>query len=165
MDNNYDGFADVINENTGIFGEEAASMDNGLKAFDGARTVPKPDGVYVEMHCRSCGNPVRITVEWGEIIAIKYNVAPQLAYRGTKDLVRDITEWGFSPEQQAWIPKNTCGRCNSVCAPQFKPEEAEQHLAVARRNSWFSPRYEQMAATRCSQVVQSMQQQQQMARR
>jgi len=154
---NYDGFADIINGNSGIFGTDVSSMENGLTAFDSAKTIPKPQGVFVEMHCRQCGNPVRITVEWGEIVAIRYNVAPQLAYRGTRGFVNDVTDWGFSAEQQAWIPKNTCQRCTSICAPGFKPEEAEQHLAVGRRNRWFSPQWEQQAATRCSQMVQQAQ--------
>ena len=149
----FDGFDDIIQGNAGIFGSDVPAMENGLTAFDSTRTVPQRDGVHVEMHCRKCGAPVRITVEWGEIVAVRYNVPAHVAYQGTTGFVGEPTSWGFSPEQQAWFPNSSkcpSGRgCSESCAPFFKPEEAEKHLAVARRNQWFPPKWESAASTVC----------------
>ncbi len=144
----------------GIFGDDASGIDNGLTAFDSAATVPAKEGVHVEMQCRACGRPVRVTAEWGEMIAVKYNVPAHIAFQGTPFVSQPPTQWFFSKEQEAWCPMNKCRTCNELCSPGFKPDEAEKHLSVARRNGWFAPNFETPASTRASQTAAAMAQHQ-----
>jgi hypothetical protein len=157
----YDSFGDIINRSDGIFsGNEAniAGQDGGLQAHDTARTQATMEGVAVEMQCRGCPRPLRLTVEYPELVAIKYNVPPQEVFRRYPQYVRGVTEWRYSPSEQAWWPVTRCSGCQNIVGPMFTPEEAEHHLARARRNAWINPAGEQQVSQLAYATVQAMQQ-------
>lgn len=155
----FDKFGDIINGNNGIFGAESAAMEQGLANFDSARTVATADGVVVEMACRGCGRGVKLTLEYPELVAVKYNVAPHVAFHGKPNIVRNPVAWAYSPREQAWWPNYPCSHCRTPCAPLVTPEEAEKHLAKARRNNWINPQGEQYVASIAGAAAQAQAQQ------
>lgn len=168
-DREHDRFADIINKNAGIFGNDGAAMDHALGAFDSAPTRAVEDGVSVHMSCRGCGKPADLKIEYPEIIAVKYNVPPQLAFpqgqaaapgQRPTVVIKRPTDWAYSPENRAWWPKIPCQRCGTVLAPMFTPDEAETHLRVARRSQWIDGNGEaylsQIAQARAGLFHQSM---------
>lgn len=159
-DEEFDRFGDVINGNNGIFGSDTAAMEQGLINFDTARTVGTAQGVVVEMACRGCGRGAKLLVEYPELVAVKYNVAPHIAFHGKPNILQNPVPWAYSPREQAWWPSYPCNHCRTPIAPLVTPEEAESHLAKARRNRWIDPVGEQYVAKIASDVAQQVQQQQ-----
>jgi hypothetical protein len=140
MSVDHDNFSDLIGQSTGIFGGTDANIagpEGGLQSFDKPSTTPTPQGVAVGMSCRGCGRPAQLMVEYPELVAIKYGVSPLYAFQGmSPPPLSEPIEWRYSTSQQGWFPVKTCGWCHTLCAPIFSPEEAEAHLARARRNGW-----------------------------
>ena len=155
----FDRFGDVINGNNGIFGSDTAAMEQGLVNFDTARTVATAQGVVVEMACRGCGRGVKLTIEYPELVAVKYNVAPHIAFQGQPNILQNPVPWAYSPREQAWWPHYPCNHCRTPCAPLMTPEEAEGHLAKARRNRWIDTAGEQYVAGIASRAAAAQQQQ------
>jgi hypothetical protein len=147
----FDGFGDIINRSDGIFGASEpniAGQDGGLKAHDSVRTQATQHGVAVEMQCRGCPRPLRLTVEYPELVAIKYNVPPQevaryAAAQRLPPVLQEVTEWRYSQQQQAWWPVQTCSGCRNIVGPMFTPEEADELLRKARRMGWIDAKGEE----------------------
>jgi len=161
MSNQYDSFGDIINRSDGIFGAtepNIAGQDGGLKAHDTVRTQATPEGVAVEMQCRGCPRPLRLTVEYPELVAIKYNVQPQEVFKGAPQFVKSLTEWRYSQTEQAWWPVTRCSGCQNIVGPMFTPEEAEAHLRKARQMGWVDPRGEEYVSKLAYATIQAMQQ-------
>jgi hypothetical protein len=97
---------------------------------------------------------VKLTIDWAELVAVKYNVPPQLCFRNQPTLVRNPIDWMYSPRERAWWPNYPCSTCRCPCAPLINAEEAEKHLAEARRARWIDPQGEQYAMSICAQVAQ-----------
>jgi len=133
----FDAFADIVNDQNGIFAEEAAALAPALTNFDSTQTVAQPDGVHITMYCRGCGRTVDVTVGYHEMVAMKYRCPPQAAYQGTRAAVS--TEYAWSAPHGAFYPRTTCSGCGHFCAPLITPDEAERHLQQARANGWIRP--------------------------
>lgn len=160
-----DAFSDMAGgEQNGIFGAEAAALDAGLADFDTAKTTAQPHGVTVQMRCRGCGRTKQLVVEYPELVAIKYNVPPQIAFRGQANIISSPAEWKFSHKNRAWYPNSPCSSCQHPCSPLFTPEEAEMHLAKARRGGWINPVAEKSVSQIAHSVGVQLQQQQQQRR-
>ena len=136
MTDKYDQFSDIVQSQAGIFGRDAAAMENGLHAHDSVQTSVMQDGVHVSMSCRKCGNPRDVTIEWPELIAIKYQISPHEAYRGAQ-VNFHVVPWQYSPRQDGWYPLLQCQGCGEYTSPIVTPHEAEAHLQTARMRGWF----------------------------
>jgi hypothetical protein len=159
---NYDQFGDVINNQAGIFGAGQPNIGDGLHGFETPTTRVVPDGVAVEMDCRKCGSPARITLSFQEMVAVMYNIAPHFAFHGMQQqlgLPGGLTEWRYSTGQEAWFPVIACNRCGEALAPLFTPDEAEHHLRKARQNQWINPAGERHVAQVCVEAVNRLKQQ------
>jgi hypothetical protein len=168
MDDRHDNFSDVINKSTGIFDQGSASIagsEGGLTDFERPSTVPQPDGVAVGMSCRGCGRPAELIIEYPELVAIKYNVAPHVAFApqhippGIPAPIVEPVEWRYSTSQQAWFPIRLCQWCGTVCAPLISSDEATAHLVKAARNGWTRPDAEKQLSVIAYQVAQRLAQQ------
>jgi len=150
MPDQYDAFGDIINKSDGIFGgteSNIAGQDGGLKAHDTPRTQATASGVAVEMQCRGCPRPLRLTVDYPELVAVKYNVAPQDVFAAYPQFVHGIlTKWTYSSREQAWWPETRCSGCQNIAGPMFTPEEAEFHLRKARQMGWIDPQGEEFVS-------------------
>lgn len=150
----FDAFGDIVQKEVGIFGG-----GGGLEAHDSLNTTATPTGVKVMGSCRSCGKPEQVEVEYGELIGVKYNVAPDVAFRNTP-FVKDLSPWGYSNVTNGWFPVVKCNHCRELLPMHFTTAEAEKHLATARVNRWINPLFERDAAMRADQVAKSSQYQQ-----
>jgi hypothetical protein len=151
--NDFDAFGDIINTQTGIFSGESAGIEPGLQNFDRAQTVAKPDGVKIVMHCRAvagsgqgCGRAVEIDIEYPELVALKYGISPHAAFQGQPNVSAQPGEWRYNEREQAWFPLLACPNCRTLTLVFVTPEEAEKHLATARRQGWINPKGEQFAS-------------------
>jgi len=156
----YDAFGDVINESNGIFSAEASNIagrNGGLTAHDQAKTVPMQQGVMVIMNCRGCPRPLQITIEYPELVAIKYGVSPHEAFARHPHIVQELTEWRYNPDQ-GWWPVRVCPGCRNIAGPMFTFEEAEALLSNARRRNWIHTAGEQGVAAIAHQVANSKRQ-------
>ena len=79
--NDYDRFADVQEDVHGIFGADQPGMEPGLQKLESVHAQATGDGVIMQMSCQGCGVPTHITVEWPELVAMKYGVNPVVAFR------------------------------------------------------------------------------------
>jgi hypothetical protein len=109
------------------------------------------------MSCRGCGRGVKLTVEYPELVAIKYSVAPHVAFANQPGVLNSPCQWAYSPRERAWWPNYPCSHCRTPVAPLITADEAEKHLAEARRSSWIDPNGEQYCAKVCSAVSQQQQ--------
>lgn len=165
--NEFDGFGDIINQANGIFGateSNVAGQDGGLQAHDSARTQATPDGVAVEMQCRGCPRPLRLTVEYPELIALRYQISPHEVVAMFPDFgrqLREVTVWQYSPMHQAWWPNRQCSGCGNFVAPLFTPEEADGHIRKAKRMQWINEAGEQYLSQMAYGAMQRKQQAQQ----
>lgn len=137
---NHDRFDDILMRETGIFAEGSGSLGDGLSDFDTAKTIPSQEGVEVEMRCRHCGKPCRLCMEWGEMIAVAHDVAPQMAY-GPQigSVIKSPVPWAWSRVNQMWWPQLSCSQCQSPCGPMFSADEAKRHVQVAMQRRWIDP--------------------------
>jgi hypothetical protein len=160
--NDFDAFGDIINSQTGIFAGESAGLEPGLENFDRAQTVAKNDGVKVVMHCRAvagsgqgCGRAIQLSIEYPELVALKYGISPHAAYAGST-VMADPAEWRYNEREQAWFPLQSCPNCRTLTLVFVTPEEAEKHLATARRQGWIDPRGEQFASQVAAQRAKQL---------
>lgn len=159
----FDAFGDIINSQTGIFSDESASLEPGLHNFDRAQTVETPQGVKVVMHCRQvvgsgqgCGRSIELTIEWPELVALKYGISPHAAYAGRAEIMNEPGEYRYSPRQQAWHPVQGCPNCRTLVLVFVTAEEAEKHLTNARRQGWINPAGEQHASRVAAGAAQAL---------
>ena len=153
-DANFDAFGDIINHESGIFGDSEpniAGAGGGLKAHDTPKTLATPEGVVVEMQCRGCPRPLRITVEYPELYCVMRNLNPQEVLRYAPNQVSDVVPWGYS--QNAWWPHCECRSCRTPALPMFTSREAATHLQNAKQMGWINPQGEAMMARLCDQVI------------
>lgn len=129
----YDAFGDIINEQTGIFGTEQASLQPGLKNHDSVSSRTVAEGVVLQMSCQGCGRPTHCTIEWPELVALKYGVNPVIAFRMAPGILRDPTPWEYLPHEGAWRPQMRCRHCNFHFPVRIDPSEPERLLARGRR--------------------------------
>ena len=133
-DQAWDGFGDVIEGSGGIFNES-----DGLKAYDSVRHQTTPEGLLVECHCASCGRARHVTIGWPELVALKYNVSPEEAFRGTP-YQQYGSSWQVTDQTKgvryAWYPAGLRCRCgNNFQRPLVSPGGRQGFSFAFRRTS------------------------------
>lgn len=135
----FDAFGDIINEQAGIFGNEQAGLEPGLSKHDAVHAKPTPQGVVLQIACQGCGRPTHMTVEWPEMVALKYGVNPVVAFRQHRGVLNDPTPWEFLPHEGSWRPDLRCRQCKFHFPVRLEPHEPERYLSAARRAGYINP--------------------------
>lgn len=135
----YDRFADVQEDVHGIFGADQPGMEPGLKKHESVLAKPTREGVVLELSCQGCGKPTKMTIEWPEVVALKYGVNPVIAFRAHPGVVKFPTRWEFLPHEHSWRPEMKCRHCQFWIPLRISPDEPERFLKVGRRNGLIHP--------------------------
>lgn len=138
-----DYFDDVLNSD-GTDGHGGGVLDSlGLKDYDNIDTVVAPQGADVRLSCWGCNRPVKVTLEWPELIAVGMNQPgrPPVLPPG----------WRYSPNNQTAFVSLGCQRCGNKegISVHMTPEEAKQHVSRGVNAGFVSPQM-------ISQVQQQM---------
>jgi hypothetical protein len=153
-----EGFEDaenIINGQKGIFGDDCAGLcgDSAMTAFSSAPRVTTPQGVIYDVVCENGDSGLtKILVEWPEIIAMKVNISPHLAFQGQQGYPQ--TQWGFDSKEQAWYPDVRCSRCNWPFRLMVSPGEIESNLRAGVSKGFLSDQDVQRIAQHCAMVRQ-----------
>ena len=160
MTQSFDGFGDVIEAGSGIFGSS-----DGLEAFDSVRHRYAPEGLVVEAHCGACGRARHLTIDWPEVIALKYNVSPSEAYSQHPAMRQYASPWMNTSAAQArgvayaWYPQGAvrCSKCGTdFSRALIRPGECDGHLKEARRNGWMPPQAERAFSQQAAGVARQL---------
>ena len=97
----YDNFADVVEDEAGIFGGSKGA----LSKHDGVQTTPTAEGVCFDLGCVACGKKKLFTLPWAEIVSLKYGVVPAA-------WLPNGSNWGFGSARPgtpaAWRAQVPC---------------------------------------------------------
>jgi len=127
----YDQFNDIKHGSYGMFDNSA------IKAHDSVRAAVTPGGVVLEFECQGCSGGQQLTLEWPEVVALKYGVDPAFVYRGRPNIVREPMSFQPIADENAWRPVAACSKCNWHYAIRIGFEEPEQWLMRARRSNYI----------------------------
>lgn len=142
----FDAFGDVINRTNGIFGE--ALVEN-----DSVRTATTREGLAIEFYCQTCGQPLRLIIEWPEVICLKYGVDPSRA-------INSPTRWFWKNDENAWASDLRCGKCNGGTGIRIKASEPARAIEDARRRRLIDPMMERQLSAQVAQIAQQIRAQQ-----
>jgi hypothetical protein len=145
----YDEFIDVKNSSLGIFGEGA------LQDHDAVKHKVVRDGVNFEFECAGCGRSTRITVEWPELVAIKYGHNPAIVFARYPQIVDTPMSWTYRPQEEGWAPDAKCPHCGFTFALRMAPGEPEAYLKAGRRANFINPAGEQQVSAICTAAAQN----------
>ena len=146
----YDEFQDIVNTTTGVFGGEALDEHHRVKA------VPQAQGVLLEFTCQGCNAGIQLTLEWPEVIALKYGVDPALAFRGRQDIVGAPMSFAYKREEHAWMPNAKCDRCQFYYGIRVYPNEPEGWLQSGRQAALVPQAAEAQLSAFVAQVAQAI---------
>lgn len=129
MSGTEDYFEDILAEDGGSLASQ------GLTDFDNVKQKVKADGLEVRVHCRFCGKPTDVTLEWDELAIIGMNgpglspILPNASYK-------------FSPNNgsiyvQLPCPRPNCGQPG--VAVHVTPDEADRHVKTAAQRGFVNP--------------------------
>ena len=147
--NDWDTFQDVIEASNGVFDGSV-----GLKNHDSVKPFVTPQGVALQFECQGCGNPKKLIVEYPEMIALKYGVNPEIAFRGIPGVLDEPTRWEFLPAEQSWRPDRRCPGCFWFPI-RIDPQEPERYLQMARRRGYINPAVEQKLSAIAAKAAQN----------
>lgn len=157
----HDMFRDITHGGAfGIFDKDQAALESGMEKVNGVSSVPEKDGVALDFTCNGCGNSQRVTLEWPEVIAMKYGLSPHHAYAQAKPVQCDPSPWGFDREDGGWQPLFKCG-CGWHLGMRIGPDEFEKWLRVARRSGLIQKQVEHACNQFIDQLMRHMQMQRQ----
>jgi hypothetical protein len=158
---NWDPFGDVDADTQGVFGAEQAALRPGLKQLRTVHAVIRPDGVLLQFDCQTCGIPTVMTIEYPEIVALKYGVNPVVAFQAHPHVLQEPTRWEFAPgrsvnDATGWRPDAKCRQCNANASKDLCIEQHEPELLLqgARRRGYINPVGEQQISNICAKVAQ-----------
>lgn len=129
------------NEWGGIFGD--------LGEIEGANMVLTEDGV--DCTFIGDGSPRRVLIEYPELIAIKYQVPPHLAFRGT-NAVRGIVDWKMSADGRGFAPSNVVGEKQQPLL-WISPQEAGALVDSAFQRGLIDPAALQQISNHCAKLA------------
>lgn len=129
------------NEWGGVFGD--------LSGVDGVGMELTADGV--DCTFIGDGSPRRVLVEYPELIAIKYQVPPQLAFRGT-GAVKGAVDWKVSSDGRGFAPSNVVGEKQQPLL-WISPQEAGALVDSAFQRGLIDPNALQTISNHCAGVA------------
>ena len=162
MSNDKFGWDDVLNSQQGIFGNDAPTINGGsaMTEFATARTTPTEQGLVVEMMCESDGRMRSMTIEYPELVAIKYGIQPQAAYghivaqgKSVPFLTGQLTALGYDQKAKRWFPDGRCS-CGAPLRPLISVAEAEGALRAAQAAPWIPVQTVNELSNHCARMAQ-----------
>lgn len=163
MSENRDDFADVIQKNRGIYGAENATLDDALGELDSVKHKVLPDGVAFEGVCHGCRNGWRYTVEYPEMVALKFRVPPTMAFAPQSRTQVLQNPQSVVQNPGTWTPVRGKGelRCGDTCRCGWNLRltltfrEPEMYLTRARSQQYVDPNMERAVQQHCA-ILQGM---------
>lgn len=162
MSNNYDAFGDITDEDFGLL--EGAAIQHLRRA----RTTPTAAGLFIEMPCGRCGFSVALTLDWPEVVSLKYGISPDRWLRAAPG--DTIVGWSYGQDKNqagqpvgppSWRPNLQC-KCGGHYPLRVRPDEPENWLKTARASRMLDPRIEASVSQQAAQMANPQQQQGQM---
>lgn len=149
MSNKY-GFDDVIDAQRGIFGSAEASISgsSAMNDWSTPKSTPTEAGLAVDLQCEACGTPRRVTMEYPELIAIKYGLQPQAIL---PRLNIQCSQWGYDPSNRMWYPDARCS-CGMALRPMITVGEGDAALRIAQAQKWLKPEFVNQLSNVCDQA-------------
>lgn len=164
-----DDFADIIETTHGSFGES-------LGQFEGVTDAVQPDGAAFEFMCQGCSRPVRLTLDYPELVALKFKMSPHIAFSPQRPSMSQMargpasqfcgspSQWKPETGKGEWRILNKCQHCQWNLRLVLKFNEPEALLKRARNEGYF-PRDKEAAVTQhCQALLAQYQQSRQMRR-
>ena len=131
----HDEFADYQANWQGMFGEGMSSIDDGLCNFDRVSHAVTKLGLANEFQCRRCGAPIRLIVEWPEIIALRCNISPHVAYQNHPRFGSFAqNRWRKADPRcgNYWVPEGLRCKCGEPAHVLISSSECQGHLVKRR---------------------------------
>lgn len=164
QNNSWDSFGDVDVDTQGVFGAEQAALRPGLKQLRTVHAVVRPNGILMQFDCQVCGTPTVMSIEYPELVALKYGVNPVIAFQGQPKMLKEPTRWEFAPgasinDPTGWRPDIKCSQCNAnagkdLCIEQHEPELL---LKGARQRGYIDEGAEAQISNHCASVAKGAQ--------
>jgi hypothetical protein len=145
MAENHDKFLDYQAEWQGLFSDGNGAMGDGLCSYDKVVHQVVQSGLANEFQCRNCGAPIRLVVEWPEIIAIRCGISPHLAYQGNHRFSSFAqNKWRKADKRcgDYWVPEGIkCNKCGKEVYVLLSSGECAAHINKGKQKS-VVPAYE-----------------------
>ena len=142
----YDEFDDYKRDHAGIFGVGA------LKDHEGCVHTVVREGVNLEFSCQGCGRSTRVTLEWPELVALKYGHNPAIIFARAPQLVQTPMSWVWG--EDGWRPDAKCPHCGFYFGLRLNSGEPEAILKHGRRAGFINPAGEQQVSQFCARATQ-----------
>lgn len=153
-----DDFNDILTSATGVFGLDTpglapASHDSvKVRVVEaGALGQDYPSGVVMQCMCNACGTNNVILLEWPEVIALKYQVGPQVAFQPGQQLFQrhhpgqpppqpiaanrflsgSATTWEWNPSANHWALRQECVKTGCDWSQPITIAGSETHRWLA----------------------------------
>jgi hypothetical protein len=158
-----DDFADIIAKNKGLFSSENATLDDALGNLDSVESAVMPEGVGFELTCHGCRRTQRYTVEYPEMVALKFRVPPQVAFSpqartpflpSPNSIVPTPGKWAPNPGKGELLCLDLCTGCPWKLRLSLRFREPEHFLKQARSQGFI--RFDEQAVTRHCDALNKM---------
>jgi hypothetical protein len=141
----WDNFDDIVHGSMGIYGDDTAALDHGLVRLDSVTTHPTQQGVALEFRCHGCGKTRRLTLDYPEIVALKNQMSPHIAFgpQAPPQLrqvqVTDPTNWTWRGHE-GWGLNMRCDKCPYHYSVRMSADEPDKILRSALRLGFIDQR-------------------------
>lgn len=135
-------------DDQGIFGNAYTDMQK-------ADATLVREGVKLTFRCPGCGLVTDVTLEWPELMALKYNLNPAVVFRQFPGHVQHPMSWQYNAAERAWAPDATCDSCPFHFGLRLSPDEPARYLKQAWRAGLLSPQGTQQVEALCKQLQAS----------
>ena len=150
---NPDDLSDVTYSEQGIFGTGFGGTDSALDENERVRHKLVREGVEYTFRCPGCGMTTKLTLEWPELVALKFGLNPALVFQHNRGFVDKPMSWSPDKDERAWKPDARCEKCNYYYGLRISPDEPERRLKAARRARLINPNGERAVTQLCQQMA------------
>lgn len=151
-----DDFADVIHSYSGVFGDSAGAMDTGLSKHDAVDIGVTPTGAVLEFRCPGCGRMRQLHLDYPELVALKFQLSPHLAFDQARQFSQSPSAWRWIPDEHQWGLVMRCSFCPYHYPVRLAPHEPESILGKARRSGYINAQGERAVMDHCNALRQRL---------
>lgn len=168
MSKGFDGFEDLIDSNTGIYGKDTAALSHALHDHDARELLPREDGLGLMFTHEPCGMQQVVVIDWQEVLALSMGLSPRAAF-GTRinpqeaSLIERYPAWGAELSDWKYTDRGTWAlsglRCRVSACPKreivlaLTPSEAVEAARVAQAQRFIK---DEVPLTKWAQQVVGM---------
>lgn len=148
MSNEWDNFDDIVHGESfgGIYDKASPGLDAGYDRINTVTTSPTPQGLALEFRCQGCGKTRRLTLEWPELVALKHQISPHVAFahNAPPQLVQaarvtDPTHWTWRGKEGWGLVMRCNNSCNFHYPIRLAADEPDKYLRQATRLGLIDP--------------------------